>query len=73
MPIQQSPIKSHCFQIMAKQSDFQRNFCVTENHIKNFIPGNSNYASISKNGIKILVVGDNHVKRIRKIDFNKEL
>ena len=35
---------------------------------------NSNiiYASISKNGRKILVVGDSHVKRIRRIDFNKE-
>ena len=50
--------------------------CVTENYIKNFtpvtIPGNSNYASISKNGRKTLVVGDSHVKRIRRIDFNKE-
>ena len=39
---------------------------VTENYIKNFtpvtIPGNSNYASISKNGRKIHVVGDSHVK-----------
>ena len=35
------------------------------------IPGNSNYASISKNGRKILVVGD--IKRNRRIDFNREL
>ena len=62
-------------------SHFERkrrpDICVTENYIKNFtpvtIPGNSNYASISKNGRKILVVGDSHVKRIRRIDFNKEL
>ena len=51
--------------------------CITENYIRNFtlvtIPGNSNYASISKSGCKILVVGDSHVKRIRRIDFNKEL
>ena len=50
---------------------------ITENYIRNFtlvtIPGNSNYASISKSGCKILVVGDSHVKRIRRIDFNKEL
>ena len=50
--------------------------CVTENHSKNFtpvtIPGNSNHASISKNGRKNLVVGDSHVKQIRRIDFNKE-
>ena len=32
-----------------------------------------NCASISKNGHKILVVGDSHVKRIRRIDFNKKL
>ena len=37
------------------------------------MPGNSNYASITKNGRKILVVGDNHIKRIRRNDFNKEL
>ena len=37
------------------------------------IPGNSNYASISKDGRKIFVVGDSYVKRIRRIDFNKEL
>ena len=53
-------------------SDFVRkrrlDLCVTENYIKNFIPGNSNYASIVKNGPKILVVDNNHVKRIRKID-----
>ena len=51
--------------------------CVTENYIKNFtpvtIPANSNYASISKNGRKILVVGDSHVNWIRRIDFHKEL
>ena len=35
------------------------------------IPGNSNYASISKNGRKILVIGD--IKRNRRIDFNREL
>ena len=50
---------------------------ITENYIKDFtqvtIPDNSNCASISKNGHKILVVGDSHVKRIRRIDFNKKL
>ena len=37
------------------------------------ILGDSNYAIISKNGRKILFLGDTHVKRIKKIDFNKEL
>ena len=62
-------------------SHFERkrrpDICVTENYIKNFtpvtIPGNSNYASISKKDRKILVIGDSHVKRIRRIDFHKEL
>ena len=69
--------KSHPIKLI---SHFERkrrpDICVTENYIKNFtpvtIPGNSNYASISKNGRKTLVVGDSHVKRIRRIDFNKE-
>ena len=51
--------------------------CTTENHLKNLIsftvPGNSNYASIIKNGRKVLVVGDSHVKRIRRNDFNNNL
>ena len=63
--------KSHPIKLI---SHFERkrrpDICVTENYIKNFtpvtIPGSSNYASISKNGRKILVVGDNHVKRIRR-------
>ena len=51
--------------------------CTTENYLKNFIsfivPGNSDYASVIKNGRKVLVVGDSHIKRIRRNDFNKEL
>ena len=42
--------------------------CITEKYISNFtpltVPGNSNYASITKNGRKILVVADSHIKRI---------
>ena len=42
---------------------------MAEYYIKNFISvtilGNSNNAIISKNGRKILIVGDNHVKQIR--------
>ena len=51
--------------------------CTTENYLKDFIlftvPGNSDYASIIKNGLKVLSVGDSHVKRVRRNDFNKEL
>ena len=37
------------------------------------VPGNSDYASVIKNGRKVLVAGDCHVKIIRRNDFNKEL
>ena len=51
--------------------------CTTENSLKNFIPftvpGNSYYASFIKNGRKVLVVGDSHIKRIRRNYFNKEI
>ena len=51
--------------------------CTTENDLKHFHPftalGNSEYASIAKNGRKVLIVGDSHVRRIRRNDFNKEL
>ena len=70
--------KSHPIKLIGHFERKRRlDICVTENYIKNFIlviiPGNSNYASISKNGHKILVAGDSHIKRIRRIDFNKEL
>ena len=51
--------------------------CTNENYLKNFIaftvPGNSDYASVIKNGRKVFVVGFSHIKRIRRNDFNKEL
>ena len=44
--------------------------CTSENYLKNFIPftvpSNSDYASIIKNGRKVLIVGDSHVKTIRR-------
>ena len=50
--------------------------CITEKY-SNFkpltMPGNSNYASITEKGQKILVVGDSHMKQIPRNDFNKEL
>ena len=51
--------------------------CTTENYVENFIPFavpvNSDYDSIIKNGRKVPVAGDSHIKRIRRNDFNKEL
>ena len=37
------------------------------------VPGYSSYATVSKFRKKIFVVGDSHVKRIKRLDFNKEL
>ena len=53
------------------------NICTTENYLQNYnpptVPGNSSYATVSKFGEKIFVVGDIHVKRIKSLDFHKEL
>ena len=37
------------------------------------VPGSSTYSGISKHGRKICVIGDSHIKRIKRNDFNKEL
>ena len=51
--------------------------CSTENYLKHFhpftAPGNIEYASIAKHGRKVLIVGDSHVRCIRRNDCNKEL
>ena len=53
------------------------NICTTENYLRNYnppeVPGNSSYATVSKFGKKIFMADDSHVKRIKRIDFNKEL
>ena len=42
--------------------------CITDIYLKGFIPftvpGNSDYGTIIKNGRKVLVVGDSHIKTI---------
>ena len=51
--------------------------CTTENHLRNFTPittpGNSSYASTARAGRKIFIVGDSHIRRVRRNDFNNEL
>ena len=53
------------------------NISTAENYLRNYnpptVPGNSSYATVSKFGKKIFVVGDSHVKRTKRLDFNKEL
>ena len=48
-----------------------------QNYLRNYnpptVPGNSSYAAICKFGKKIFVVGDSRIKRIKRLDFNKEL
>ena len=74
---QKPPLSNNEKSISHFERKRRRNICLTENDIKSFtpvtIPGNSNYATISKTGHKILVVGDSHVKQIRRINFNQEL
>ena len=53
--------------LMPAQNHSRRsNICTTDNHLRNYnlpiVPGK-----------KIFVVGDSHVKRIKRLDFNKEL
>ena len=51
--------------------------CITEKYVKNvtpsIVPRNNTYSGIIKHGPKICVVGDSHIKRIKRNDFNKEL
>ena len=64
--------------LMPAQNHSRRpNICTTKNYLRNYnppaVPGNSSYATVSKFGKKIFVVGDSHVKRMKHLDFNKEL
>ena len=53
------------------------NICTTENYLRNCnpptVPGYSSYATVPKFGKKIFVAGNSYVRRIRRLDFNKEL
>ena len=53
------------------------NICTTENYLRNYNPPTvsrySSYATFSKFGKKVFIVGDSHVKRIKRLDFDKEL
>ena len=64
--------------LMPAQNHRRRpNICTTENYLRNYnpptVPGYSSYATVSKSGKKIFVVGDSHFKRIKLLDFDKEL
>ena len=63
--------------IPAQNHSRRPNVCITENYLRNYnpptVPRGSNYATVSKFGKRMFVVGDSHVKRIKHLDFNKEL
>ena len=68
---------NHIFQrstANALNANKRPDICITEKYVKNFapttVPGNSTYSSITKHGHKICVVGDSHIKRIKRNDFN---
>ena len=50
------------------------NIAISENHIRfqniKIAPGNSTYASMTKYGKKLCIIGDSHIKRVRRNVFN---
>ena len=63
--------------ISAQNHSRRPNICTTENYLENdnppTVPGNSSYATVSKFGNKIFLVGKSHVNRIKRLDFNKQM
>ena len=63
--------------IPAQNHSRRPSICTTENYLRNYnppiVPRGSNYATVSKFGKKMFVVGDSHVKRIKHLDSDKEL
>ena len=63
--------------IPAQNHSRRPSVCTTENYLRNYnppiVPRGSNYATVSKFGKKMFVVGDSHVKRIKHLDSDKEL
>ena len=47
--------------------------CITERYVNTFTPTTVPGNSTNGHGHKICVVGDSHIKRIKRNDFNKEL
>ena len=61
------------------QKERRPNICTTENYLNNqvdlrqnprVVPGNRTYASATKYGKKVMVLGDSHTKRIKRNLFN---
>lgn len=63
--------------MQAQNHSRRPNICTTENYLWNYnpssVPRNSSYANFFKFGNKIFVVGDTQIKKIKRLDFNKEL
>lgn len=63
---------------VASENQRRPDVCITEKYIQNqveirtpkIVPGNRTYASTTKYGKKIMVVGDSHIKRIKRNLFN---
>jgi len=65
------------FNMPVKSKKSKPNVCFTEKYVNNFIPisipGNSKYSDMTKQGRKVAVVGDSHVRRINRRKFNSKL
>ena len=61
------------FQRVSKKSKKSSNIATTENYIMSqnikTVPCDGAYASMTKYGKKICIVGHNHIKRVRKISL----
>ena len=60
-----------------KSKKSKPNICFTEKHVNNFIPksipGNSKYSDMTKQGRKVAVFGNSHVRRINRRKFTSKL
>ena len=62
--------------MLAYNNSRRPNIWTTQNYLRKYnpptVPENSSYATVSKFGKKIFVLGESHVKRIKRLDFNKK-
>ena len=62
--------------MLAYNNSRRPNIWTTQSYLRKYnpstVPENSSYATVSKFGKKIFVLGESHVKTIKRLDFNKK-
>ena len=58
-----------------KRAQRRPEVAITENYVRQMkiVPGNRTYANAAKQGKKVCLIGDSHLKRIRKNAFNRSI